>query len=133
LQLPSRLAALEGRASGATSATTTSVAVDDRLPELPADAREAQLAKNIERLLSKEHVRGQVVGDAVSKDAFPKYLEELDGGKLFLLASDVRALSAYAEKMDDELRDGDLTLARKGGACQATPSSRSSPTCSPSH
>ena len=102
--------------SGATSATTTSVAVDDRLPELPADAREAQLAKNIERLLSKEHVRGQVVGDAVSKDAFPKYLEELDGGKLFLLASDVRALSAYAEKMDDELRDGDLTLARKGGA-----------------
>jgi carboxyl-terminal processing protease len=102
--------------SSATSATSTSVVIDDKLPELPADAREAQLAKNIERLLSKEHVRGQVVGDAVSKDAFPKYLEELDGGKLFLLASDVRSLSAYTEQMDDELREGDLTLAHKGGA-----------------
>jgi carboxyl-terminal processing protease len=101
-----------GTASGATSA----VVIDDKLPELPPDAREAQLAKNIELLLSKEHVRGQVVSDAVSKDAFPKYLEELDGGKLFLLSSDVRALSAYAEQMDDELREGDLTLARKGGA-----------------
>jgi len=90
--------------------------VDDNLPELPPDPREAQLAKNIERLLSKEHVRDQAVSDAVSKDAFPKYLEELDGGKLFLLASDVQALTPYTDKMDDELREGDLVLARKGAA-----------------
>ena len=90
--------------------------MDDNLPELPPDPREAQLAKNIERLLSKEHVRDQAVSDAVSKDAFPKYLEELDGGKLFLLASDVQALTPYTDKMDDELREGDLVLARKGAA-----------------
>ncbi len=74
------------------------------------------LAKNVERLLSREHVRGQEVDDKVSTAAFPKYLEEIDGGKLFLLDADVTALKAYADRMDDDLREGDLVLARKGAA-----------------
>ena len=101
------------------STSTPPPVADSGLEETARDARETALAKTIEQLLSQEHVRHQAVDDAVSKQAFPKYLEQLDGGKLFLLQEHVTALSVYSDKMDDELRDGNLVLARKGAALLA--------------
>ncbi len=86
------------------------------LPELPADAREATLADATVALLTKQHVLRRPIDDELSKEAFPKYIEELDGGKLLLLSSDVDALSQYDAQIDDELHRGDLALARKGAA-----------------
>jgi carboxyl-terminal processing protease len=90
------------------------------LPEAPRDPREPFLAKAASELLGSEHVRARPIDDAVSKEAFPRLIEELDGGKLFLLEGDVQKLSRFETHMDDELRAGDLVLGRKGVALLAS-------------
>jgi carboxyl-terminal processing protease len=89
---------------------------DSDLPDIAPDPREPILASAATVLLTKEHVLAKPIDDAVSKEAFAKYIEELDGGKSFLLESHVQKLAKYETLMDDELRTGDLTVARKGTA-----------------
>ncbi len=89
------------------------------LAEVPADPREPLLAQAAVALLSKQHVLRRPLDDAMSREAFPKYIEELDGAKLLLLQPHVDALGRYADRMDDELAEGDLALARKGAALVA--------------
>ncbi|HEU4408502.1 MAG TPA: carboxy terminal-processing peptidase [Polyangiaceae bacterium] len=86
------------------------------LAEVPADPREPVLAQAAVALLTKQHVLRRPIDDAMSREAFPKFVEELDGAKLFLLQGHVDALARYADGMDDELAAGDLALARKGAA-----------------
>jgi carboxyl-terminal processing protease len=88
----------------------------DDLPETPRDPREEFLSKVATQLLTKEHVLAKPIDDGVSKEAFAKYIEELDGTKMFLLDAHVQKLASYETQMDDELAAGDLTLARKGTA-----------------
>ncbi|HEV7558392.1 MAG TPA: carboxy terminal-processing peptidase, partial [Kofleriaceae bacterium] len=54
------------------------------------------------------------IDDEVSKAAFTTYMDRLDGAKMFLLKSDRDALQPYADKIDDELRSGNLDLAHEG-------------------
>ncbi len=71
-------------------------------------------------LLGQEHVRAHPIDDGVSKEAFQRLIEELDGGKLFFLKGDVEKLSRFETDMDDELRAGDLSLGRKSVALLAS-------------
>ncbi len=104
--------------------TSTSAAVappvvltsNSELPELAADPREKTLAEAASVLLSEQHVLKKKIDDSLSKEAFPKFIEQLDGAKLILLETHVTLLGAYADKMDDELEARDLSLARKGAA-----------------
>ena len=85
-------------------------------PAVPVDPRERVIAVAIDRLLESEHVRRHDIDDATSKVAFPRYLDAIDPGKLFMLQSDVDGLSRYADKMDDEMKNGQLALAHAGAA-----------------
>jgi carboxyl-terminal processing protease len=78
------------------------------------DPREAALAKTVLHLIEKDHLLRKKIDDSVSRAAFATYLDRLDGGKLFLLASDRDALGRYADQIDDELRSGSLDLAHEG-------------------
>jgi carboxyl-terminal processing protease len=88
----------------------------DNLPQVSPDARERALAEITSVLLSQKHLLRRPVDDAVSAEAFPTFIEELDGAKLLLLQENVDALARYADRMDDELRSRDLVLARKAAA-----------------
>lgn len=77
------------------------------------------LAEAATVLLGKQHVLRKPIDDALSRDAFQKLVEELDGAKLLLLESHVKQLSFYETSIDDELREGNLVVARKGGALVA--------------
>lgn len=90
------------------------------LPEVFPDHREKVLAEIMMVLLPERHLLKRPVDDALSKDAFPAYLEEIDGAKLLLLQEHVDLLSKYADRMDDQLRAGNLALARKGAALTAS-------------
>lgn len=89
------------------------------LPEIAADPREAILAEAVTMMLTREHLRHRDIDDEVSQAAFPVYLEHLDGQKLFLLKNHVIALERYEDRMDDQMRDGNLALARKGAGLMA--------------
>lgn len=80
----------------------------------PPDQREATLAHAVLEILEQGHLLGKKIDDDVSKTAFATYLDRLDSGKLFLLASDRAALAQYADKIDDELHSGRLDLAHDG-------------------
>ena len=86
------------------------------LPEVEPDRREGVLSEIMMVLLPERHLLKRPIDDTLSKEAFPVYLEELDGGKLLLLDEHVKLLSEYADRMDDQLRAGNLSLARKGAA-----------------
>jgi carboxyl-terminal processing protease len=60
--------------------------------------------------LENLHLANKTVNDDLSREAFKLYLERIDYGKQFLTEADVKALSTYADKMDDELVSGRLTL-----------------------
>lgn len=104
----------------ATAASGTRPALGADLPEAPRDGREAVLATAAKELLTREHVRARPIDDAVSKEAFQRFIEDLDGSKLFLLEGDVAKLARFETDMDDELLTGDLTLGRKGVALLAS-------------
>jgi carboxyl-terminal processing protease len=104
--------------AGSTASGSQAVPGDD-LPEVGADPRERVLSEITTVLLSEKHLLRRPIDDALSRETFPKYIEELDGAKLLLLEEHVTALSRYAEHMDDQLRAGDLVLARKGAALVA--------------
>ena len=87
---------------------------------MPRDAREDVLANAASAFLGHEHVLARPIDDSVSKEAFHGLIEELDGGKLFLLESHVQKLARFETDMDDELRAGDLVLGRKAAALLAT-------------
>ncbi len=90
------------------------------LPEAPRDPREPLLAEAADALLGHEHVRARAIDDGVSKEAFQRFIEALDGGKLLLLETDVKKLAHLETDMDDEVRAGDLALGRKGVALLAS-------------
>lgn len=102
----------------AASAVIAAVAKDD-LPERPRDAREEALAEAATYLLTNQHVLRRPVDDALSKEAFAKLVDELDGARSLLLASDVDKLRRYETSLDDQLQAGDLVVARKGVALVA--------------
>ncbi|HTL36304.1 MAG TPA: carboxy terminal-processing peptidase [Kofleriaceae bacterium] len=79
-----------------------------------ADPREKALATYVSELFENEHLLRKKLDDSISKEAFKNYLETLDPGKMFLLASDRDSLSKYADKIDDELHNGSLDLAHDG-------------------
>ncbi|HTM20280.1 MAG TPA: carboxy terminal-processing peptidase, partial [Kofleriaceae bacterium] len=90
-----------------------------RLPKLAADPREATLAHGISYLLEKQHLRQRKIDDALSREAFAEYLDHLDPGKQFLLAEHIDMLRTYETRIDDELHEGNLELARTGAALLA--------------
>jgi carboxyl-terminal processing protease len=68
------------------------------------DRRKDQVAKDILiQSLGRDHYLTLNINDQFSNRAFDMYLERLDPGKRLLLASDVVALKAYRDKLDDEL------------------------------
>jgi carboxyl-terminal processing protease len=82
---------------------------------LPApDPREKALATTVVELFEQEHLLRKKIDDNISKEAFKNYLEALDPGKMYLLASDRDALSKFSDKIDDELHSGSLELAHEG-------------------
>src|SRR5690606_16323417 len=80
---------------------------------VPADPRERFLAQSVGNLLTTQHLLQRPLDDAVSREAFEAFLERLDGGKLFLLEPQVAELRKFADDMDDQLKRGDLVLARQ--------------------
>ncbi len=72
--------------------------------------KERLLAHIIYQGLQGYHYSGQKIDDAFSRRAFVEYLEYQDINKRFLLASDVKELEKYKDKIDDEFAEGSTEL-----------------------
>jgi carboxyl-terminal processing protease len=64
----------------------------------------------IRQELSSHHYNKKGLDDSLSLAAFHLYLKQLDFQKRFLLQEDVDRLSAYSNRIDDEINKGEITL-----------------------
>ncbi len=59
-------------------------------------------------ILSRYHYKDVIIDDSLSSIIFDKYVDALDHGKNYLLASDLKNLEKYRYKLDDELNEGNV-------------------------
>ena len=73
-------------------------------------ADQATTAKLVYGLLSDSRYayRPQPLDDALSRDIFERYLEALDGGKMFFTAQDVAKFAKFHTSLDDAIKSGQL-------------------------
>ncbi len=83
-------------------------------PNAPAPERERVLSKMIANWLANWHYSGAKIDDEFSAKGFAQYTKFLDNGRNFLIRSDLEALRAHADKIDDALLAGDFALVRQG-------------------
>jgi carboxyl-terminal processing protease len=76
----------------------------------PRYTREMVLGNILKGVLENMHFTGKEINNELSKNAFKVFLERLDYGKQFLLASDVKQLERYRENFDDMMSSGDLSI-----------------------
>ncbi len=72
--------------------------------------RENVIGNILKGALENMHFSGKEFNNDLSKNAFKVYLERLDWGKQFFLASDVKQLEKYRESFDEMMISGDLTI-----------------------
>ncbi|MBA4373487.1 MAG: tail-specific protease [Thermodesulfovibrio sp.] len=60
--------------------------------------------------LGKHHFSRKKIDDDLSKAAFKVYLKQLDPQKRYFIKEDIDKLSAFAEKIDDEMKAGSIQL-----------------------
>jgi carboxyl-terminal processing protease len=84
-------------------------------PGAPADpatlaptAEQVQSAMWATRFLTRFHYKRTPLDDTLSAELYDRYLEGLDGDKLFFLESDLQRFAAWRTTLDDAIYDGDL-------------------------
>ncbi len=80
----------------------------------PPDPREEALGGAVIAWIERQHLLRPSIDDTLSRTAYTTYVEQLDPGKMFLIQADIDALAPHADKIDDQLRSGNLTLAHDG-------------------
>ena len=83
--------------------------VDTSPPPLliPSDT-DTEVGKEIVSELKKRHYSKLVLDDGFSKRLFERYLEDLDGQRLYFLGGDIEGFDPYRLTLDDALLKGDL-------------------------
>lgn len=61
-------------------------------------------------VLEKGHYNPALIDDAFSKQVYAEYIKALDPSKRFLLQSDIKEFSKYETRIDDAIKNKDLTF-----------------------
>lgn len=77
-----------------------------------AAKRQRLLTYLVRQQLVVNHFSHKDFDDSLSSAAFELYLKQLDSQKRFLVAEDVRFLSGYAKRLDDEMVSGHIEFPR---------------------
>lgn len=70
-----------------------------------------QEAKVIAYILDNNHYRKILLGDSLSGVILDKFIQSLDNNKTYFLESDVKSFAKYRDKLDDQIRDEDVSAA----------------------
>ena len=85
--------------------------VDVEAPVLePLDVH-ARTSLTVVEQLRHNHFVKKPLDDGISSQVFDNYLESLDGGRSYFLATDVAEFEAYRYELDDALKRGNLDAA----------------------
>lgn len=85
------------------------IRLDSLLNEIPVLAPKPihpRVEQIVTYLLSSQHYQKKQLDDSLSSQVFDNYLEILDGGKLYFLASDIASFEKYRYHFDEYLKRG---------------------------
>ena len=71
------------------------------------------IAKITANIFSTDHFAKLPVDDKVSSELFDEYFKTLDPNKIYLSAEDIKEFESQRDKLDDQLKDGDVVFAFK--------------------
>jgi len=77
-------------------------------PELALTDRHRQVSRKVTEFMERFHYRRARVDNALSSAILDRYLDSLDGQRLYLLAADVSTFNQYRFELDNRVRSGDL-------------------------
>ena len=72
--------------------------------------KEKLLIEVVKYVVEKGHYNSLDINDEISKKIYDTYIEQLDAQKRFFLQSDIRQFEKYKYKLDDQLKDQDLSF-----------------------
>ncbi|MFT5283720.1 MAG: carboxyl-terminal processing protease, partial [Yoonia sp.] len=81
------------------------------LPQLSQEKQHAKSARRISDLFVRAHYKKVKIDDELSAQIFLRYLDLLDNSKHFFLANDIEGFEKYANKFDEAIKLGDLSVA----------------------
>lgn len=76
---------------------------------LKPDPSQSLVARELVKIIEGAHYKKIKVDDSLSSLILDKYIKQLDQGRSYFLASDVKEFEKYRLTFDDDLRAGDLT------------------------
>ncbi len=76
---------------------------------LKPDIQQSIVAKELVNLIENYHYKKVSINDSFSSDVFDRYIKSLDPGKTYFLKSDLDEFEQFRNKLDDDLREGDLS------------------------
>ena len=94
-----------GLAATSAVAATATIAVEELAPE----ERHEEVASLVTQFIQKSHYLHISVNDELSSKVMDKYLESLDGNKMYLLQGDIDYFEQYRDQFDDLVKSKPLT------------------------
>ena len=78
--------------------------------DLKPEMQQSVVAKSLVELIENFHYQKVNVDDSFSSIVLDEYLKALDAGKSYFLQSDIADFEKFRLTMDDDIRDGDLSV-----------------------
>ena len=78
------------------------------LSAFEASDRHRQVSRKVTELMSRFHYSRAPIDNALSSAVLDRYLDTIDGQRLYLLADDVASFNRYRYELDDRVGNGDL-------------------------
>ncbi|MDG1951500.1 MAG: carboxy terminal-processing peptidase [Gammaproteobacteria bacterium] len=104
----SSLASLTVAQDGPASEALPVLDVEALYSTLSSEPVHGETAANLLKELKDKHYSGITFDDNFSSVIFDKYLDNLDGSKLYLLKSDIDEIAVYRYRLDDSLKAGSV-------------------------
>jgi carboxyl-terminal processing protease len=77
---------------------------------LSPDPQQQIIAKELVKVMENYNYKRVKVNDSLSAVIFDSYIKRLDPSRNYLLASDIKEFQQYRTQIDDQLREGDLSV-----------------------
>src|SRR5690606_14460009 len=87
---------------------TASAALEEIPPPLAVGAKHPEIARNVTRLIEEFHFSKPTIDNSYSSAILDRYLDALDGSRMYFLASDIANFGRYRYEMDDRVKSGEI-------------------------
>ena len=90
------------------AAMTPPAAVPATAAALAPTEQENYVARRVSDIIAREHYRRAPIDDRLSSLILDRYLDAIDGGRSYFLASDIAEFEKYRYELDDAIKSGDV-------------------------